>query len=82
VFSDAFFLSKRDSEWFTDLYLSGADLAADDARVSPLNAADLLGWRRLWRSPRASTRCATRVTNTLRRCGPPASAWIIGNLML
>ena len=43
LYSDGFFLSKRDSEWFTDLYLSGADLAADDARVSPLNAADLSG---------------------------------------
>jgi acetyl esterase len=43
VFSDGFFLSKRDRDWFTDLYLGGTDLGADDARVSPLKAADLSG---------------------------------------
>jgi acetyl esterase len=43
LFCDGFFLSERDSEWFTDLYLGGTDLAADDARVSPLNADDLSG---------------------------------------
>jgi len=43
LFSDGLFVSKRDSEWFTDLYLGGTDLAADDARVSPLKAADLSG---------------------------------------
>jgi len=43
LFSDGFFLSKRDSDWFRDLYLGGAALAADDARVSPLKAADLSG---------------------------------------
>lgn len=43
LFSDGFFLSKRDSDRFSDLYLSGTDLAADDARVSPLNATDLSG---------------------------------------
>jgi acetyl esterase len=43
VFSDGFFLSKQDRDWFTDLYLGGAGLAADDARVSPLRAADLSG---------------------------------------
>jgi acetyl esterase/lipase len=43
LFSDGFFLSKQDSDWFRDLYLGGTDLAADDARVSPLKAADLSG---------------------------------------
>jgi acetyl esterase len=43
LFSDGFFLSKQDSDWYTDLYLGGTDLAADDARVSPLKAADLSG---------------------------------------
>jgi acetyl esterase len=43
LFSDGFFLSKHDTEWFMNLYLDGADLAADDARVSPLKAADLSG---------------------------------------
>jgi acetyl esterase len=43
LFSDGFFLSKRDRDWFTDLYLGGTDVAADDARVSPLRADDLSG---------------------------------------
>jgi acetyl esterase len=43
LFSDGFFLSKQDMDWFKDLYLGGAGLAADDARVSPLKAADLSG---------------------------------------
>lgn len=43
LFSDGFFLSKQDMDWFQDLYLGGAGLAADDARVSPLKAADLSG---------------------------------------
>ena len=43
LFSDGFFLSKQDMDWFTELYLGGAGLAADDARVSPLKAADLSG---------------------------------------
>ena len=43
LFSDGFFLSKQDRDWFTELYLGGAGLAADDARVSPLKAADLSG---------------------------------------
>jgi acetyl esterase len=43
LFSDGYFLSKGDRDWFTDLYLGGTDLAADNARVSPLNAADLSG---------------------------------------
>jgi acetyl esterase len=43
LFSDGFFISKRDSDWMISLYLDGADVAADDARVSPLKAADLSG---------------------------------------
>jgi acetyl esterase len=43
LFSDGFFLSKRDRDWFTEMYLGGTDLGADDARVSPLKAADLSG---------------------------------------
>jgi acetyl esterase len=43
LFSDGFFLSNRDIDWFSDLYLGGAGLAADDARVSPLKATDLSG---------------------------------------
>jgi acetyl esterase len=43
LFSDGFFLSRQEMDWFTELYLDGAGLAADDARVSPLKAADLSG---------------------------------------
>lgn len=43
LFADGFFLSGRDAKWFDGLYLDGSDLAADDARVSPLKAADLSG---------------------------------------
>jgi acetyl esterase len=43
LFSEGFFVSKLDSDWFRELYLGGTDLAADDARVSPLKAADLSG---------------------------------------
>ena len=43
LFSDGFFLSKPDTDWFTELYLDGTGLAADDPRVSPLKAADLSG---------------------------------------
>lgn len=43
LFSDGFFLPKQEIEWFMDLYLGGTDLAADDARVSPLKATDLTG---------------------------------------
>ena len=43
LFSDGFFLSKGDRDWFEDLYLSGSDCTADDPRVSPLKAADLSG---------------------------------------
>lgn len=43
LFSEGFFLSRRDRDWFTELYLGGTDAAADDARLSPLRAADLSG---------------------------------------
>jgi acetyl esterase/lipase len=43
LFSEGFLVSKRDADRFRDLYLSGTDLAADDARVSPMHAADLSG---------------------------------------
>lgn len=43
LFSDGFFLSKRDREWFTELYLGGTDIAPDEAWVSPLKTADLSG---------------------------------------
>lgn len=43
LFSDGFFLSKRDRDWFTELYLEGTEVAADDVRVSPLHAGDLSG---------------------------------------
>ena len=44
LFSEGFFLSRRDSEYFvTELYLGGSGLAADDPRVSPCKAADLSG---------------------------------------
>lgn len=43
LFSDGFFVSKQAVDRFRDLYLSGTDIAADDPRVSPLNAADLSG---------------------------------------
>jgi acetyl esterase/lipase len=43
LFADGFFLSKLEQERFLDLYLHRTDFAADDARVSPLKAADLSG---------------------------------------
>jgi len=43
LFSDGFFLSKLEQDRHVDLYLGGTGLAADDARVSPLKAADLSG---------------------------------------
>jgi acetyl esterase len=42
LFSDGFFLTKRDMDWFTDNYLSG-DVDASDPRVSPLLTDDLSG---------------------------------------
>jgi acetyl esterase len=43
LFSDGFFLSRQDRDWFTDMYLGGSTVAADDGRISPLKAADLSG---------------------------------------
>jgi acetyl esterase len=43
LFSDGFFLSKQDRDWFADLYLGGTELAADNVRISPLKSADLSG---------------------------------------
>ncbi|QLL09667.1 alpha/beta hydrolase [Mycobacterium vicinigordonae] len=43
LFADGYFISKAEVDWFTELYVGGADLSADDARVSPLQAADLSG---------------------------------------
>jgi acetyl esterase len=43
LFSDGFFLSKLEQDRFVDLYVGGTGLVADDARVSPLKAADLSG---------------------------------------
>ena len=43
LFADGFFLSKQQDDRFLDLYLGGTGLAAHDARVSPLKAADLSG---------------------------------------
>jgi acetyl esterase len=43
LFADGFFLSKLEQERFVDMYLGGTGLAADDARVSPLKAAELSG---------------------------------------
>jgi acetyl esterase len=43
LFSDGFFLSKRDTQWMTDLYLGDGGIAAGDPRVSPLKATDLSG---------------------------------------
>jgi acetyl esterase len=43
LFSDGFFVTKKEIEWFMELFLDGADIAADDAQVSPLRTADLSG---------------------------------------
>jgi acetyl esterase len=43
LFSDGFFLSKQDRDWFADLYLGGTEFASDNVRISPLKAADLSG---------------------------------------
>jgi acetyl esterase len=43
LFSDGFFLSAQDRDWFTRMYLDGSGIAPDDARVSPLQVADLSG---------------------------------------
>jgi acetyl esterase len=43
LFSDGFFLTKQEVDWFRELYVDGSGIAADDARVSPLRTADLSG---------------------------------------
>ena len=40
LFADGYFLTKRDMDWFTNLFLGGADVDASDPRVSPLLADD------------------------------------------
>ena len=42
LFADGFFLSRAEMDWFSELYLDGTELTADDPRVSPLKA-DLSG---------------------------------------
>ncbi len=43
LFADGYFLTKRNLEWFTEHYLDGSGVDADDPRVSPLLADDLSG---------------------------------------
>jgi acetyl esterase len=43
LFSDGYFLSKRDMDWFSGHYLDGAEVSADDPVVSPLLSEDLSG---------------------------------------
>lgn len=43
LFSDGFFLTKRDMDWFMDHFLDGAGVGDTDPRVSPLRADDLSG---------------------------------------
>jgi acetyl esterase len=43
LFAEGFFLTKRDMDWFTGMFLDGADVDAADPRVSPLLADDLSG---------------------------------------
>jgi acetyl esterase len=38
LFSDGFFISSAEIDWFTDSFLGGTDYAADDTRISPLRA--------------------------------------------
>lgn len=43
LFSDGFFLEKRDMDWFAGHYLDGAEVSAEDPLVSPLLSDDLSG---------------------------------------
>jgi acetyl esterase len=43
LFSDGYFLTKADIDWFRSLYLSGSPLPPSDPRISPLLADDLAG---------------------------------------
>jgi acetyl esterase len=42
LFSNGYFISSAEIDWFTDSFLGGTEFAADDARISPLKA-DLTG---------------------------------------
>ncbi|WP_081286425.1 alpha/beta hydrolase [Mycobacterium asiaticum] len=42
LFSEGFFISRSEIEWFTESFLGGTDFAPDDPRMSPLRA-DLTG---------------------------------------
>jgi acetyl esterase len=43
LFAEGFFLTKKDIDWCRDKFLTGAQVDATDARVSPLLADDLSG---------------------------------------
>ena len=43
LFSDGYFLTKKDMDWFQDNYLAGAAVDVADPRISPLLADDLTG---------------------------------------
>ena len=43
LFSDGYFLTKKDTDWFRDNYLCGSSLAVSDPLISPLLADDLSG---------------------------------------
>ncbi len=43
LFSDGFFLTKRETNWFRHNYLDGTDVDLSDPRLSPLLADDLSG---------------------------------------
>ncbi|ORB32492.1 alpha/beta hydrolase [Mycolicibacterium parafortuitum] len=43
LFSDGFFLTARDMDWFMSQFLDGSGVDATDPRVSPLRAGDLSG---------------------------------------
>jgi acetyl esterase len=43
LFSDGFFLTKKDIQWCNEQFLDGAPVDADDPRVSPLLAGDFSG---------------------------------------
>ena len=43
LFSDGFFLTKKDMDWFQDNYLLGSALHVEDPRISPLLTTDLTG---------------------------------------
>lgn len=79
LFSDGFFLSKRDRDWFTDLYLGAASSAPTMREYRRCEPPISPAWRRPWCSRRDSIPCVTRATPTPRRCARPASRWTIGS---